>query len=113
MTCIFCNIINKITPSNIIYETDELIVINDIAPKAPTHMLIVPKKHISTLNDTTPDDVALLGRMILTAQQLASSAEIDSSGYRLVFNVNDHGGQTVFHIHLHVLGGRRFTWPPG
>ena len=113
MTCIFCNIISNKTPANIVFETQELIVIHDTKPQSPTHLLILPKKHIATLNEAEHDDIELLGHMILTAQKLASSAGIDDSGYRLIFNVNAHGGQTVYHIHLHLLGGRPLTWPPG
>ena len=113
MTCIFCNIIQKKIPAEIIFETQELIVVQDLRPQAPTHLLILPKKHIATLNDSQSDDAELLGHMILTAQKLAVRIGIDDSGYRLIFNVNAHGGQTVYHIHLHLLGGRQFNWPPG
>ena len=111
--CIFCDIVCKKIEAHVILETPQLIVIKDQAPKAPVHLLILPKKHIATLNETTTDDLALLGHMILTAQKLAPDLGIDQSGYRLIFNVNPDGGQTVFHIHLHLLGGRPFTWPPG
>ncbi len=111
--CIFCDIIHKKIQANIILETTQLIVIQDQAPKAPTHLLILPKKHISTLNESTLDDSDLLGNMILTAKKLAADLGIDQSGYRLIFNVNPDGGQTVLHIHLHLLGGRQLTWPPG
>ncbi len=86
---------------------------HDIAPQAPTHILIIPKTHIATMNEATEQDSVLLGRLVVKAQQLAIAQRCDAAGYRLVFNVNQHGGQAVYHIHLHLLGGRQMTWPPG
>lgn len=113
MNCIFCKIINNEIPAAIIFEDNEVMVIEDIKPQAPSHFLIIPKQHIATLNDTTTQDQALLGHMILTANNIARIKQLDDFGYRLIFNVNRGGGQDVYHIHLHLLGGRQMTWPPG
>ena len=113
MDCIFCKIIQKQIPASVIYEDEELLVIEDIRPKAPSHCLILPKRHIATINDTESQDQQLLGQMILTAKDIAKQKELSEFGYRLVFNVNPGGGQDVYHIHLHLLGGRQMTWPPG
>jgi len=111
--CLFCKIAQKQIPANIIYDDDDLVAFRDIHPQAPVHMLVIPKQHISTANDLTVVHEALLGRMVLTAQRLAQAEGIAESGYRLVMNCNSDGGQTVYHIHLHVLGGRGMRWPPG
>lgn len=111
--CLFCKIINKEINSDILFEDDDVLAFRDINPQAPTHILIVPKKHISTLNDLQQEDEGLTGKIILTAQSLAKQENIDENGYRLVFNCNSDGGQEVYHIHLHLLGGRRMQWPPG
>lgn len=111
--CIFCNIINGKMPANIIYEDEEVVAFQDIAPKAPVHILIVPRKHIETINDLEPTAAELVGKIILVAQKLAKQEGIEKSGYRLVFNCNRDAGQAIYHIHLHLLGGRRFGWPPG
>jgi histidine triad (HIT) family protein len=111
--CIFCKIVNGEIPANIIYQDDTVIAFEDIKPKAPHHKLIIPKKHIATLNDVPAGDTALLGHMMQTAKQLASSLGIAEDGYRVVMNCNKGGGQEVFHIHLHLLGGRSLNWPPG
>lgn len=113
MSCLFCKIANGEIASNLLFEDPEMIVIRDIKPQAPTHMLIIPKKHIATINDADSTDEQLLGRMILTAKKMASNEKLSEEGYRLIFNVNAKGGQEVFHIHLHLLGGRQMTWPPG
>ena len=113
MSTIFSKIINKEIPAEIVYEDDELLAFNDINPKAPVHILIIPKKEIKTLNDVQIEDKDILGKMILLAKDLAKKHKIDESGYRTVFNCNDDGGQTVFHIHLHLIGGRSLSWPPG
>jgi histidine triad (HIT) family protein len=102
----------KICP-DIVWQSDELLAFRDIHPVAPTHILIVPKKHISTLNDLDEGDAALVGKMVLAAREIAAQEGLADEGYRLVFNCHEHGGQTVFHIHVHLLGGRRMTWPPG
>ena len=113
MSSLFTKIINKEIPSNIIYEDDEIIAFDDIDPKAPIHILIVPKKEISTLNDIENNDRSTIGNMFIIAKKLAKKFNIDKTGYRTVFNCNEDGGQTVSHIHLHLLGGRKFSWPPG
>ena len=111
--CLFCKILQGDIPAKLVYEDDDIIAFNDINPQAPTHILIVPHKHIETLNDLTTDDTQTVGRMVQVAQKLANEKGFANDGYRLVMNCNDHGGQTVFHIHLHLLGGRQFQWPPG
>jgi histidine triad (HIT) family protein len=111
--CLFCQIVNKQLPSQIVYEDERVIAFDDRYPKAPIHKLIVPKKHIATINDVTAEDNELLGHMIQTAKQLAAELDIADPGYRLIFNVNAQGGQVIFHIHLHLLGGRDLSWPPG
>lgn len=112
-TCIFCKIIQKKIPATIIFDDSEVLVIQDIKPRAPSHLLIIPKQHIATINDTENQDQQLLGHMILTAKKIAQMQQLSDFGYRLVFNVNPGGGQDVYHIHLHLLGGRQMTWPPG
>jgi len=111
--CIFCRIVAKEVQSDIVHEDDEIVAFRDINPQAPVHVLIVPRKHIPTLNDAPPEDQPLLGKLLLVAQQLAQKLQVADSGYRLVLNVNRGAGQSVFHIHLHLLGGRVFHWPPG
>ncbi len=111
--CIFCNIVKKTTETKIIDETDDLLVFDDLNPQAPIHHLIIPKQHIATLNDLKEDDTILAGKMILMAKNLANKYHIAEEGYRLNFNCNSNGGQTVYHIHLHFLAGRKFSWPPG
>ncbi|MDC0145130.1 histidine triad nucleotide-binding protein [bacterium] len=113
MSTIFSKIINKEIPAEIVYEDDELLAFNDINPQAPVHILIIPKKEIKTLNDIKPEDQEIMGKMMLLAKDLAKENNIDKSGYRTIFNCNDDGGQTVFHIHLHLIGGRPLNWPPG
>ena len=111
--CLFCNIVNKNIPCDKLIENDSIIAFRDINPQAPTHILIIPKKHISTINDLKPDDSILIGELFLIAKELAQVENINNSGFRMVFNCNEDGGQTVFHIHLHLLGGRKLSWPPG
>jgi len=113
MSCLFCKIAHGEIPAQIAYEDDDVMAFHDIAPQAPTHLLIIPKEHIATINDTETQHELLLGRLIITAKKLAATMGLSESGYRLVFNVNAHGGQAVYHIHLHLLGGRQLTWPPG
>jgi histidine triad (HIT) family protein len=111
--CLFCKFVSgEITP-NIVYQDDEVLAFRDINPQSPTHILIVPKRHIPTLNDLTPEDAELVGKLYLTAKKLAEDEGIDESGYRTVMNCNEEAGQSVFHIHLHLLGGRPMAWPPG
>ena len=111
--CLFCRIIAREIPGQIVFEDDSLLVFRDINPQAPLHVLIVPKQHIATLNDLAPDDDALVGSMFRRAAALAREHGYSERGYRTVFNCNREAGQTVFHIHLHLLGGRSLTWPPG
>jgi len=108
---IFSKIIAKEIPARIEYEDEQYIVIHDISPEAPVHMLVIPKKQIATLNDLTPEDTALVGGMFLTAAKVMK--KLGYSDYRTVFNCGPGAQQTVFHLHLHVLAGRAFTWPPG
>lgn len=110
---IFSKIIKREIPADILYEDDEVLAFSDVSPQAPVHFLVIPKQAIATVNDIQPDQAHLLGKMVLTAQKLAKEKGIAEDGYRLVMNCNEGAGQTVFHIHLHVLGGRAMTWPPG
>ena len=105
--CLFCKIVERAIPADIVYEDDLLLAFNDISPQAPTHVLIVPKTHIATANDLTVDEAELVSKMVLCAQSLAQAQGIEEAGYRLILNCNSDGGQTVFHIHLHLLGGRQ------
>ncbi len=111
--CLFCNMVSGAIPCDKVYENEYLLAFRDIDPKAPTHILIIPKKHITTLNEINENDQDLLGELLLTAKKIAKDEGIDTSGYRTVFNCNSDGGQTVFHIHMHLLGGRQMAWPPG
>ena len=113
MSCLFCKIINREIPASIVYEDDELLAFNDINPQAPTHVLVVPKKHIATLNDLQEGDATLVGTLVRRGAVIAKERGIDTVGYRTVFNTNRDAGQTVFHIHMHVIGGRSLGWPPG
>lgn len=113
MNCLFCKIIDGDIPSDIVHQDDKVVAFRDINPQAPHHVLIIPRKHIATINDVTLDDQALLGHMTLTAKKIAKQLELAIEGYRLVFNVNANGGQEVYHIHLHLLAGRQMQWPPG
>jgi histidine triad (HIT) family protein len=110
---LFAKIARREIPAQIVYQDDDVTAFRDINPAAPTHVLIVPNKIIPTLNDATPADQMLLGKLLLTAQKLAKEMGIAADGYRAVMNVNSDAGQTVFHIHLHLLGGRKLAWPPG
>ena len=111
--CLFCKIINGDIPADKVFENERLLAFRDINPAAPTHILIIPKIHISTLNDLQPEHNALMGELVRTASEIAKQEGIAEAGYRTGFNCNEAGGQTVFHIHLHLLGGRTFGWPPG
>ncbi|MDQ7734383.1 histidine triad nucleotide-binding protein [Halomonas sp. SpR1] len=113
MDCLFCKIINREIPADIVYEDGHVLAFNDINPQAPTHQLIIPKKHIATLNDIDEADLALIGRLQFTAAKLARERGFAEDGYRVVMNCNEMGGQTVYHIHMHLMGGRAFTWPAG
>lgn len=113
MSCLFCNIVEGKIPADIVYQDDEVLAFRDINPQAPTHILCIPRKHIDTTNDLADEETAMAGKLLLTASKLAKQLGFAQDGYRLVVNCNGHGGQTVFHIHLHLLGGRRMAWPPG
>ena len=111
--CLFCKIVNNEVPCELVFENEYLLAFRDINPQAPTHILVIPRKHISTINELETEDTVLVGEILLTARNLAKVENIDQDGFRTVFNCNKDAGQTVFHIHLHLLGGRRFSWPPG
>jgi len=110
---LFIKIINREIPADIVYETDEVLAFRDINPQAPVHILIIPKEHIRTLNDLESKHAAVAGKLFLVAAELAKSEGIAEEGYRVVMNCNSAGGQAVYHIHLHLLGGRQLGWPPG
>lgn len=110
---LFLKIIKRQIPADIVYETDNILAFRDVTPQAPTHILIIPKLHIRTVNDIQPEHAGLLGEMYLAAKQIAADEGLHEAGYRLVMNCNEAAGQTVFHLHLHLLGGRAFRWPPG
>ncbi|MDX9873304.1 MAG: histidine triad nucleotide-binding protein [Spongiibacteraceae bacterium] len=111
--CLFCKIANDQLPATRVYEDDTVIAFRDINPQAPLHVLIVPRRHITTTNDLTPDDGPLLAAIFNVARKIAADEGVAESGYRLVFNCNSDGGQSVYHIHLHLLAGRPLAWPPG
>lgn len=110
-TCLFCRIVRGEIPATLVASSDDAIAFRDIDPKAPVHVLVVPRQHLSSLNDA--NDSALVGRLVALATQVARTEGIADDGYRLVVNTNEHGGQTVNHLHVHVLGGRAMHWPPG
>jgi histidine triad (HIT) family protein len=112
MGCLFCNVIEKKIPSDIVYEDEHAIAFRDIRPVAPTHVLVVPRKHVAATRDLGASDAALIGQVMLAAKTVAAQLGLDS-GFRLVVNDGDDAGQSVHHIHVHVLGGRRMAWPPG
>ena len=111
--CLFCRIIAGEIPASVIYEDDRIVAFNDINPQAPLHALVIPRRHIASLNDLSPQDDGLVGELVRRAAIIAKDRGYADRGFRTVFNTNAEAVQTVFHIHLHVLGGRRFTWPPG
>ena len=111
--CLFCRIARKEIPAKVAHEDDQVLAFEDISPQAPTHTLVIPKRHLATFNDVGPGDEALLGHMVLVASQIAKAKGLSSSGFRLVGNCMEGAGQSVFHLHIHLLGGRRFAWPPG
>lgn len=113
LSCLFCEIIDGKLNSTQVYSDDQCVAFRDIHPAAPTHVLVVPRKHIATISELAEEDEQLAGHLLRVGAQVAKDEGIDQSGYRLVFNTNGHAGQTVFHIHLHVLGGRAMEWPPG
>lgn len=111
--CLFCKIVAGDIPADKVYEDQEVLAFRDIKPQAPIHVLVIPKRHIATINDLTSVDAELVGHLYLTAKQIAADLGVAESGYRTVMNCNRDSGQDVFHIHLHVLAGRRMQWPPG
>jgi len=111
--CLFCRIISGEIPATKVYEDDRIVAFNDINPQAPMHVLVVPREHIETVNDLDAAHDPLVGAMVRRAAALAAARGFSASGYRTVFNCNADAGQMVFHLHLHVLGGRKMTWPPG
>jgi histidine triad (HIT) family protein len=111
--CIFCQVAAHEKPAKILYEDELSLAIQDISPKAPVHLLVIPRKHISSLNDALDDERNLLGHLLTVAGRMAKEQGVDSTGYRTVINTNAEGGQTIYHLHIHLLGGRVFHWPPG
>ena len=111
--CLFCKIAAGEIPAKIVHEDEDVVAFEDINPQAPHHVVIVPRRHIATVNDIEPADEPLFGKLAGVAKTIAADSGFDQSGYRLVMNCNSAAGQTVFHIHLHLLGGRSLTWPPG
>jgi len=112
-SCLFCRILAGDIPADIVYESDTAIAFRDINPQAPTHVLVIPREHISTINDIDPDHEAIVGSLYTAAREIAAAEGFADEGYRAVMNCNEGAGQSVFHIHLHVLAGRPLTWPPG
>lgn len=113
MDCVFCKIINKDIPSDIIYEDEDVIAFNDLDPQAPIHFLVIPKKHIQSIAELNGSDYDLVGKIFKVIKKLAEDKELSEEGYRVVSNVGEKAGQSVPHLHFHVLGGRGFKWPPG
>jgi histidine triad (HIT) family protein len=112
-SCIFCKIIEKKIPSRIVYQDNSVTAFEDVNPQSPTHLLVVPNKHIPDIHSMTEADREIIGHLFLTAKKIAEEKGLDAKGYRMVINNGAGAGQTVFHLHLHLLSGRRFTWPPG
>ena len=110
MNCLFCRIVNGEVPANIIYQDQDIIAFDDIYPKAPQHKLIIPRKHIATINDLSIEDMSLMGKMTIVAQKLAKDLNIAESGYRISINCNKDGGQMVYHLHMHLMGGKPMAW---
>lgn len=113
MDCIFCRIAAGTLPANIVYEDEDVVAFKDINPAAPVHLLVIPRKHIVSVNDLADTDLTLAGKLLLTAKRLAAEHGFAENGFRLAMNTNQDAGQTVFHMHLHVLAGRHLAWPPG
>jgi histidine triad (HIT) family protein len=111
--CIFCKIAEKKIPSKIVHEDDKVVAFDDVNPQAPTHVLVIPRKHVASIAELNEADAGLLEHLMLTGNKIAKQKGIAEGGYRLVVNTGKNGGQTVFHLHLHVLGGRPMHWPPG
>ena len=113
MSCLFCDIVEKRRQSSLVYQGEKIVAFRDIRPQAPTHVLIVPRKHVPTINDLEREDGELVGDMVITARDLARKEGIAEAGYRLVWNCNPASGQAIYHLHLHLIGGRTLGWPPG
>lgn len=113
MGCLFCNIVEKKIPGDIVYEDEHAVAFRDIRPVAPTHVLVVPRKHLAAIHDLTAHDAATVGHVLVAARKIADQLGLTAAGYRLVVNDGDAAGQTVHHIHVHLLGGRNLSWPPG
>jgi histidine triad (HIT) family protein len=113
MGCLFCNIVEKKIPGDVVYEDEHAVAFRDIRPVAPTHVLVVPRKHIAAIHDLTAEDAATVGNVLVAARKVADQLGLTAAGYRLVINDGDAAGQTVHHIHVHLLGGRNLSWPPG
>ena len=111
--CLFCRIVSGEIPADIVFESDTAVAFRDINPQAPTHVLIIPRRHIATINDIASHDEAVIGSLYSAARQIAASEGFADEGYRAVMNCNEAAGQTVFHVHLHLIGGRALGWPPG
>ncbi len=111
--CIFCKIVDGDIPAEIVYQNDEVLAFRDLNPQAPLHVLIIPKKHIATINDLENEDAHTVGQLYLAAKAIAQQEGVAEDGYRVVMNCNSLAGQTVYHIHLHMLAGRGMSWPPG
>lgn len=111
--CIFCRIASRQVPARIAYEDDDVVAFHDAHPQAPTHILVIPRKHLTSLNDAAPEDVLVLGKVLAAARQVAQDQGLEASGFRVVINTGPNAGQSVFHVHAHVLGGRAMAWPPG
>jgi len=111
--CLFCKILAGDIPADIIFESDDAIAFRDINPQAPTHVVIIPRRHVATINDLEDGDETLVGNLFLAAKKIAADEGIADAGYRVAMNCNEAAGQTVFHLHLHLLGGRQLAWPPG
>lgn len=113
MDCLFCRMVAGDIRPDIVFEDEHVLAFRDIQPQAPVHVLVIPKRHVTSLNDLEPGDTELAGRLVLAAQRVARDLGIADEGYRIVSNCNRNGGQTVWHVHVHVLGGRQMRWPPG
>ena len=111
--CLFCRIVAKEVPAQIVLENEHLLAFRDIHPAAPSHALVIPRKHLAGVHEASPEDAAMLGQLVLTARDVAEKLGLAQGGYRLVMNQGRDGGQSVFHLHCHVLGGRAMAWPPG
>ena len=113
MGCLFCNVLEKKIPADVVYEDEHAVAFRDIRPVAPHHVLVIPRRHIAAIHDLTDADVTTIGRVMLAARNVAHQLGLEDDGYRLVINDGDAAGQTVHHVHVHLLGGRSLSWPPG